>query len=468
MASNRIRPIAERAQETPEAQQPPPPQPVESAAAEAHQRSRRGTDDHRSFWEQVAQLDTSEWTRHKVYLYRLEPKIDNGEHAFIAKYQEAFDESQVLTDHGSGRYLAILNETKSRKAVNKTTFNVYNEGYPPKVKLAQLDASPVNDKWLEWIRRSGTEANAQPPVAPAATEQGNLAQLTAIIQRVVEKGNVADSNVQAMLMDAHKQAIGMVASQGKGSADLATLLDVLQKAKVLTSPAPQADPLSSFDMVFRLLERFQPKSVEVVDPLSSLDRALELLGKVKTLTGTDPAPSAPTSGESFWERLASAITPILAPAMPSIGNALALKFMGGSFPQQPGLPGPLPAIPVPAPDRTPAGIPDQEQYSPQMMAEIRTIVGSAAKPLFNFMGTGRSGIDFASYLVEGQGFREWQILKNFGYENLIRLIKEEPQAWAVIEPMRAQFEGFMNEFYSWTPDTDEEATEPDVAELAAA
>ena len=106
-----------------------------------------------SLWDTVARLTETDWSHHVIYLYRLLPKVDSGsDRNFIAKYDRAIDEADVLADHGSGKYLAICNDTRERVTVAKQTFMVYNEQAPPRVRPSQIIPCPENEPWLEWVR----------------------------------------------------------------------------------------------------------------------------------------------------------------------------------------------------------------------------------------------------------------------------------------------------------------------------
>jgi hypothetical protein len=70
---------------------------------------------------------------------------------FVAKYQRAIDEADLLEAHGSGRYLLMLNDARARKTIDRATVTVYNDQAPLRVRPEPIIAVPENEPWRHWV-----------------------------------------------------------------------------------------------------------------------------------------------------------------------------------------------------------------------------------------------------------------------------------------------------------------------------
>ena len=150
---------------------------------------------------------------------------------FVAKYQRAIDEADLLEAHGSGRYLLMLNDARARKTIDRATVTVYNDQAPPRVRPEPIIAVPENEPWRHWVEevqaaKAKTAATAQPPVAvevkpapPAeATAREAIHEFAELSKKLLERRE--------------SDAVGQVQN------DLERIAALVQSLKALLPPAP--------------------------------------------------------------------------------------------------------------------------------------------------------------------------------------------------------------------------------------
>jgi hypothetical protein len=157
---------------------------IESEGEQTEQGDRPGT-----FWDQVAGLSEEEWSFHRLYLYRVLPKIDLGsDRNYISRYQRAVDEETILGDHGSGTFYAVLNNTRDRRAEATHTFSLYRLECPPKIDISLVVRCPENESFFgsAWVK--GPAPGLQ-PVANVPTDGAGMERLAKLAVETVKERN---------------------------------------------------------------------------------------------------------------------------------------------------------------------------------------------------------------------------------------------------------------------------------------
>ena len=308
------------------------------------------------FWQRLARMSEADWQSHVLYCYRLAPKIDAGsDRHFVGKYQRAIDEADLLADHGSGRYLLVLNDTAARKTVGRITVNVYNDQAPPRVRPEQIIPIPENEPWRHWVEevqaaKAKAAAPTQPPVA-VEVKQAPLAETTAreAIRELAELSKKLLERRETSTLDQVQNDLERVStllqslkallpqpppvpspSPAPGSGDqLALIREMLRFIKETApapAPAPTPDTAAQLELA-RQLVALTREMIPAQQPGSLIAQARELAELFAVLRenfGSSPGtPAAEVEMEKpAWERILTAIGPSLAPHLDKLVAAL--------------------------------------------------------------------------------------------------------------------------------------------------
>jgi len=406
------------------------------------------------FWEQVAALSQEQWQHHVIYLYRLLPKVDFGsDRNFLAKYQRAIDEAEVLSGHGSGKYEAYLNDTRARKNVNHVIFQVYSDQAPPRVRLSQIVPCPENEPWLEWVNEAAKEQErpqSQPgdntPVLEAVRE------FSSITRQLLERGSSFDDDQREMLRRAYEESLKLVAEHAR------------------TEPkAGLSDQLSLTKEVVGLVRELQANSAPpAASRLEQFKETVELMKSVQETLGS-AAGSRSSSGEGpdWWERLLN--TEAGAAIAERLGSALAAKLMSGNVSgasvagaaarEQPSA-AVVPASAVTGTQKQATGEQGGKNGaasdSPGQDSEaVMTAFGRQVLPyLVRALDEGTSGDELAHALdVVSPG--AYEQISALGEEGLLALLRQDKEVWASLAPAEPQVRKLLGEFVAYGREQDE-------------
>ncbi len=80
--------------------------------------------------------------------------------------------------------------------------------------------------------------------------------------------------------------------------------------------------------------------------------------------------------------------------------------------------------------------------------------------MINFLTQGKTGFEFADYVIEGNSIREWDMLASLGVEPIIEIARQSP-AWQIIAPIEPRFRTFLEQFVQWTENWNDEPDTPE-------
>jgi hypothetical protein len=452
-----------------------------------------------SFFDRLKDID---WQRHTAFIYRLQPLIDRtvgGEPKYIDKYGEPFDEDRVMHDHGSGVYQVRLTELQGKTGkstqVDSYNFEIYNMKFPPQCPVGVWLDDHRNERW-KWAKEPLTAEQAGKPVDNRSNGVGgqDVGSLVKTIGKELRDGQV-DPTKQfeaqtAAYQTGLKQGIETAKASTPAGGD-SKLIETILTA-LLNRPEPKGD-----DSVVKVLtlqleaEREQRKADreqakadrEAADKRADAaekrhNDLMQVMLAKKENSGTDVIQQFTSMFNMFkgitegglgatddsWtgilkEGVREAL-PHIAPSLaPMIGGMVtgAAQFAGG---------GPRPA---PGPQRVPPPAPHGSQVAssiaepppqqdPHMGAYQCVFMNQAA--LLNAVKSGKPGIEFGDWLVEGHGPLEIEKLKAAGVDRIVAFISQQvPAMWAELQPFEMKFRAFLSELMSWTP-ADEEEDQP--------
>lgn len=435
----------------------------------------------------VTLLPKIDWRTHLAYIYRLGPITDRtgpGRAKYVVKKSSAFDEDEIMREHGSGRYRLDLvycpPEGGNNRYVLKHEFQIMNPDYPPKVPAGQWLDDPRNAEW-EWCRPAGAPGAANPnspqaladavtkligvsrPDLGAEENKGVVSQVLEMVQN--------DRDQMRALMDPNKQfetiknLLALVAPKENpagGQHDM--LLKML-----IDDRAAQRTELS--EMRKLLMERPKEKGLLEVfleaEPL--IERVTKMFrGKGETATGTT------------WMDIADKALGELAPPIGRIAEALvfakarpgALGIMGSQAQLNPAATAQQPmnaierrkqaatartaqtsaapeaAQPVGAPPAA-VGISEEDQmHLAQLWQKYGNVITQSMPFLVDHFRNGLTGFDFRDWFVTRQGMNWWTSLKTeTKIDDLVNFIKFDAQLAAALQP-EEKFRTFLAEFFT--------------------
>lgn len=434
------------------------------------------------FWATLRGYTPAEWEYLMLRLYRLAPITDRlaggGSTKFISKYNEPVDEQQIKLEHGSGRYRLMLNKYNPANQkdfpIARVEFDVEDMKYPPNVPPGEWVDDPRNKRWA-WAKPKDPNA---PQPAPVTGEGMNVPQLFGMVRDMIKElrpelpvdrqQDTTRAVVEAM-KTSHAEAFEMFKQQN-AAADPGKLLDMVKGILALqnTSQKQGPDPMMTFmldelkalrqqntELMTRMLDKQTGNGGSFKDQISTFRDIKELFGE------------SSGGGGGSWKDM---IIPVVQQAMgplttiaaaflnrPQAVNPAQRTFATSIAPEPPQPPQQYTGAVMPPP-QTPA-------MDPQVQEELQQTLFRIAPAMMMRLQSGATGLDLADWLIDGEGIRPWQLIKNVGRENLVATIKQFPQAWAMIQPMEARFLIFLDEFLDWTPIEEEQqaAAEPEPA-----
>jgi hypothetical protein len=422
----------------------------------------------------------------------LAPKILNADRAYIATYQTAIDEATLLAEHGSGRYLVILNDTRLRKCVNKAIITVYNTQAPPRVRLQQLLAIPENDSWRTWLeeveaakpskRESEVSEDASGGVAEAVRGMTEITQ-TALTQAAEGKREAPMDRQLAELTLQTLQRMGDMAHTKEQSIDVLSLLEkattLLEKQRTGTT-----DGLALLNAVLGAVEKIQRPAQPTIERKSVLQEAKELAEGLAALRevfasggGVEVSNTLPvvsrnedSEADSVFAGVVSLLKDVVrtvgGPIGHALGGALAVKL--AALPaSSAGIPG-LAAVAGNATAAGAAGSPavaaGDTATGPSIgSAEILQIMQLA----LNAFNRGLTGAEFSDSFSGLYGEVAYQQVASLGEEGIMAQLRAIPAIWNQCAAIEPQLREFIQDFLTPPSDEDEEdAGDQDSAPVA--
>jgi hypothetical protein len=217
-------------------------------------------------------LTPSECEQHIVYLYRLDPKIQNaaGQSKYIQKYSVPLDEEQIKQDHGGGKYELKLNlcEPGKQSVLIKNAF--FSVDGPAKIPAGTIVLNGDTGQ----VVPPGTPAAAATPAAENSAIKEVLQMLGKVLEDQNKGGDFNTEILKKTLMDSH---------------------DIMAEAMKKSATSITGNPLLD-----GLLQNQLANLAKPVDPLAQLKMQMDLMKSMRELVGA-PEERAPR-GDSFLDR----------------------------------------------------------------------------------------------------------------------------------------------------------------------
>ena len=481
-------------------------QEVEEPAASA-------TAKEKEFWGLQQSITQAGWQQHSMYLYRWKPFYDKTrggiEPKYVAFYNSATTIDEIKTSHGSGVYNLKLNRynpaTKQDQTISQVIFTILDPKYPPNLPAGEWQTDPRNKQWV-WNKAEGAAAPGGGGTDTTMFREMREFFTGMVRERVPER---EQDRVTAELVKILPELLNSKNGDKPPSIlEIVTMVTTL--IKTMTPAAPTA-PAGPDPLILRMLDAAEKRADAAHAQMMALltsDRAdrkpPDMLAQVKTLGETVAAFSSAAEtmgggrpGGSTWasvvENVGVEVAKGVAPFLPRLFMQQPQPPRQAQAPQQARPPGQAPPMQQQAPPQV-AGGPEQTMApagavildaaaqpnpaSPQVEEEMKPMLIQAlsqvAAPLLSYVNSGQTGIDFAWWIYDGYGAMPLNMLRGINSdprlarEMLCELIRVEmTPLYQQLQPNWAQFETFVDELLSWTPQMireeardDEEDDEP--------
>ena len=437
------------------------------------------------FWDQLQSLTDSQWQYHVVYLYRTEPAIRNGnDKNFIAKLTRPFDEADVLSTHGSGKYLAILNNSRERRTIGKISFSCYHPDAPPKVRLAQL-APNADESWRTWLEDVESKRMQTAPAATGSRPESQRVETDPATSEAIRQMGELSKQIlarQARADDGGKEVGGAPALDPT----LATLLtqmasgrdQLAEKLADRSHGSGQADPISLLEKAASVILKLQPTAPQplpALDPLEQVRRTVEVVGLLRDNFGNSTVES-----NGALETVMTNLPGVLQASSNLIGtviNGIAIARAGGNIRtgngvtqmQQTPTTGPT-TVSAPPPALATGGQADPTPTAPargemkqsdtqQLPTDLSALVQSAIDALHR----GIDGGSFADGVFLTRGALYLRTIQSIGVDGIMAAVVGLPQVQSILP----QIQQWVVDFCSYDPDRPEGEDEVEEGDAVA-
>jgi hypothetical protein len=425
------------------------------------------------FFDRLRQMTEDDWDRHLLYVYRRWPRInkDGGPH-YLDKLRQPIDEQGLLERFGSGRYTLRLNSTAG-KTLATYVVDLHNLAFPPKIEAIELLECTENERYLKlWPPKEKAAGKAEPDGSTHANSDPlteAVKQLSGISKQLLARGGALEENQREILLDAHHRAIELVAEQAKGDGrtDQIELLDailgVMDKLRPPAEAQPAPDPLALVERVLSIVDKLQGVRPED-SMMDAIERTVSLVEKVRSIAGDRDAASG---SNSVWEKVGRIVGDAIAPLAPYVGPFLVSRFAGSPVAPPMSLPSPGPATSRPATDTTARPSPAQESEQaggappageppdPAVYALVQ-FMPYFEGPLLKFFNDGRTGAEFADWMIESYGQIAYAQASQLTPEQINKAFVQSRAFGPVIQTAPDQAGRFIMEFLHPETVSDEE------------
>ncbi len=230
-------------------------------------------------------MTPSDWLRHVLYLYRVNPRVKNkqGEFAYINRWSEkpsdTIDEDWVQREHGGGMFQWRLNDDALPTPNSRT--QLFTVDGPPKIQPGQVLVQ--NSDGSTGVAASG------PPPAQHSQQKSEFAELATLVRDVVRDrpGDAGAAKAVETMQHANEAAISIVrraAEQtvvtGTGHPLMDRMLEkMMDRMMSAESNKPAEDPRMSRLMDAALENLINPRQPPApVDGLGELRSLKDLFG----------------------------------------------------------------------------------------------------------------------------------------------------------------------------------------------
>jgi hypothetical protein len=267
-----------------------------------------------SFWERVARVTTEEWNTRgfTIYVWRVWPVIDKKDSShYLCKVSEPIDPDYILRHFGSGKYLLQLNgevDGERGKRVDSTVLSIHNPDFAPKLDPAELVASdPRNEVYFNTWGKKPEEAKGEG--IGKATGDGT-AEILRIALEATGKSEV-DPKLLELFQQATKQRdelASKLAELGKGD-NASNVVTVAEKlVSLLDKGRGNAEQWQVLERLLMLMEKSKPAPEP--DPLATFDRALEVFAKLQRLNPGARSASSEEEGSGVLKTITALLSAV--------------------------------------------------------------------------------------------------------------------------------------------------------------
>lgn len=411
------------------------------------------------------------WENTRVYAYRWEPftdrKAGGKQSVMVKRFDGPFDEMDVLEDPGmgSGVYEFVVNQTdpatRQRKIIDSGVVRLLNMKYPPRIPQKEWVDDERNKDW-EWARNlcDKNEAPGSVPITPVVDPL--IGVFRDQIQAQREEARAQREENQRL------QTLLLTPKKNEGEQTFMSMLAPFVPAivaKLTAAPAPAPPPPDPFAMMTAALEfmdkvRPPQANTTATDPLSELDRHLELQKKIEEAGGgRQSGRSRKTGTQEMITEIASSIAPAVAPIFQVIAHGMMQAQKSGTAQQQPApAPAPQPTVAAIAPVTETASI-NRPAAGPQIV-KPRPTYEAVAEAAHEFLAKRKDGFELGDWFNETYGIEQFVEFRVQGKENLLTGLKATP-SWGMISEFNetGELNKVLNEFLTWEPGDDDDDDE---------
>lgn len=416
--------------------------------------------------ERINNLESWEGTR--VYVMRWEPysnrKVGGRQSVSVKRYEGPFDEQDMLEDPGlgSGTYELIVNRTnpttRQRSVIDSGVIRLLNIKYPPRIPKGEWVDDERNKDW-EWARNlcDKTEVPGAVPIVPGPDP------LIEILRDQIKAQNDRMSELyREMRETAHK----------KDPNEQTVLTVLLQKVleKPAPPPPPPPDPVRDMFMTYLMkqLEAKHEAAPPPIDPMTTLDKQLELQKKLDEMAGSrnNGGRSRKSGTQEMITDISAAVAPILQPIVQVIAMGIARQQAQQA--QQPNPQQQQQQPPPTAPAIEPAAA--QSQQAPQVAIDPKQpTIEAFADGILLHLKLDKTGDDLAAWYAEKYGQKELAEVQDQGNTAILQDLKEHQTLWRDLFPYfeSGELPVMLLDFVTFDADSGDDVEEPETAAAPA-
>ena len=449
----------------------------------------------------VEQQDIPEgdWANSNVFVWRRDPYTDTTNGGRDPKYIDCINRpmtEDVLKElHGSGTYRVHLN--RNGKYACHTILTVEDPKFPPHIPPGDWLNNPRNKKWLSWkplVEKWWDAELKKLTSAPVQTssDQTALGELTRLVAHLTSNPNRGEGDkLSSVLIQWALQQTADDRKAERDADDPGKLAQLISAVKGLMPPTPPAADNTLLTFVLAQLTEVQKQNGELVkmmlsqkteaskspDPLSQVETMAKLITTVSTIV----QPAAP---KEPWVETIETLGPGVINALDKFATGFAMtRNMPQRPPQQPQGPRPFPqqaqpnpaqvvtVQPEPATQTQPSGneppppevptVATTAPGEPDMDTAQRSMIWQIAILAANALNLRMNGDHFAEQIcyAHGEAIYE-QFITSVPKESLLARFKAVPEAWQVLSPYEQVLPTFIDSFYAFATEGDEDETKP--------
>ena len=447
------------------------------------------------FFVMLNAIPEADWPKSLVYVWRRDPFTDNTnggrEPKYIDVINRAVTERNIKEEHGSGVYKLQLNT--SDKYVTHTILSIEDINYPPHIPPGDWFNNPRNKKWQPWkpiVEKWWKEklASISAPV-PMSNDNAALGELSRLVSQLANQNGKSDGDALSKTLVAW--ALQQTADQKKAERDSDSpgkIAELIRAVKELM-PAPAApvekkdDPMLGFLLAQltrvqesndKLIQMMLVQKNDTANPLSQVETMAKLITTVSGIV----QPAAP---KEPWVETIEHLGPGVISALDKFATGMVMTRNAPRPPQQPQGPRPFPqqaqfnpaqvvtVQPVaqsqpagnePPPPEVPA-VATAAPGEPDMDTAQRSMIWQIAILAANALNLRMDGDQFADQICFAHGEAIYQqFITSVPKESLLGRFKAVPEAWQVLSPYEQVLPTFIDSFYAFATEADEDETKP--------